>query len=471
MKLTGLNLVAFCLVCAVFSSGSDWPRFRGPNGTGISSDRGLPEVIDPTKTALWSIPVPKGNSSPIVVAGRVFLTGFEGDQRIVLCYDSSSGKEVWRASISKARSETFNPRNGPSTPTPATDGSNIYVFFPEIGLIAYSRDGREMWRTPLGPFTSVQGLAASPLYVDSKIILLVDTPEEAYLAAFAADTGKAVWKTVRPTGILGSYATPTLYERNGEPTQIVVAGAVELTGYASNTGQRLWWANGVTVFPTAPPIVVGDAVYTVEPVDQGWPPFNTVTARFDKDKDGKVALTEAAEDLIWARSLIGIDRYVGNGDGIVTAEEYLKASTMARGGGLTRTRVGGIGDVSNSHVIWRFSKGMPSLAGPLLYQGVLYVVRNGIVSTFNAESGSLQRQERLKDAMGDYYASPVAGDGKIYLVSLEGKVTVLKAGADWKVLSTGDLDEQVIATPAIADSRIYIRTAGELYCFAAGKPQ
>jgi outer membrane protein assembly factor BamB len=131
--------------------------------------------------------------------------------------------------------------------------------------------------------------------------------------------------------------------------------------------------------------------------------------------------------------------------------------------------MGGKGDVSESHVAWRHTKGTETLAGALLYQNILYIIKNGIVSTFEPESGKLLRQERVKNALGDYYASPVAADGKIYLVNQEGKVTVLKAGADWQILSTGDLGEQVIATPAIADGHIYFRTDGTLFCFGAKK--
>ena len=449
---------------------SDWPRFRGPNGTGISEERGLPDEIDRNKTAVWSVKIPKGNSSPIVVGGRVYLTAHEGGERIVLCYSAATGKQLWRRSVTRARPETFNPLNGPTTPTPATDGRNVFVFFPEFGLLAYDRNGRELWRTSLGPFTSIQGLASSPLYVEGRILLLVDTPEEAYLEAFDAAAGKRVWNTKRPVGVLGSYATPALYMRKGEPTQIVVAGAVELTGYQAATGERMWWASGVTVFPAAPPFVAGDSVYTVEPAGITWPPFSSVLSQFDKNKNGRIELSEAAADQVWARSLKSVDRNLGNGDDVVTAEEYEKsASDESRGGGLIRTRLGGRGDVGASHIVWRHTKGMPSLSGTLLYHGVLYVIRTGIISTFDPETGKLLGQSRVKEAPGDYYASPVAGDGKIYLVNLEGVVTVLKAGADWKVLSTCDLGEQVIATPAIADRRIFIRTAGTLYCFAKRK--
>jgi outer membrane protein assembly factor BamB len=460
-----LLIAVFYITFTPLLSTSDWTRFRGPDGTGVSADRGLPAEIDRERNVVWSAKTPKGNSSPIIVGGRVFITGHDGAERIALCYDSATGKQIWRKSVARARAETFHPLNGPTTPTPATDGRNVFVFFPDFGLIKYDRDGEELWRAPLGPFSSVQGLAASPLYVEGKVILLVDTPEEAYLAAFDAETGKQAWKTQRPTGVLGSYATPTLFTRDGEPAQIIVAGAVELTGYRAKTGERLWWARGVTAFPTAPPFVAGDSVYTVEPVEAGWPPFSHPLKLFDKDNNGRIEITEATSDPQWAGSLKGIDKNVGNGDKVVTEDEYSKAAAGGNGGGLIRTRVGGKGDISDSHVVWRHTKGTPAFTGALLYQNILYTIRNGIVTTFDPETGKPLRQERLKDAVGDYYASPVAGDGKIYFVNQEGKVTVLKAGADWQVLSIGDLDEQVIATPAIADGRIYIRTGGTLYSF------
>jgi outer membrane protein assembly factor BamB len=128
----------------------------------------------------------------------------------------------------------------------------VFVFFPEIGLLAFSREGEELWRTPLGPFTSVQGLASSPVHVDGKVVLLVDTPVDAYLEAFDARTGRRMWRAERATGVLGSYATPTTFAPAGGAPQIVVAGAGELTGYDAASGERLWWARGVSARPGRP---------------------------------------------------------------------------------------------------------------------------------------------------------------------------------------------------------------------------
>jgi outer membrane protein assembly factor BamB len=166
-----------------------------------------------------------------------------------------------------------------------------------------------------------------------------------------------------------------------------------------------------------------------------------------------------------------IDKNSGNGDGVATEDEWNHAfGPDVPGGGLVRTRLNGQGDISQTHVAWRFTKGIPYVTGALLYDGVLYVIRNGgILYTFNPDTGKLLGEARLKNAIGDYYASPVAGDGKIYFINHDGKVTAIRAGVKWETLASGDLAEEVIATPAIADKRIYVRTEGTLYCFGEKK--
>jgi outer membrane protein assembly factor BamB len=453
--------------------GSDWPRFRGPNGVGISPDRGLPAELSRDRNVLWKTKTPKGHSSPIVVGTRVLITGYEGEARVLLCYDARTGAQLWRQAVTRARSETVNPLNGPATPTPVTDGRSVFVYFPEVGLLAYSLDGKERWRAPLGPFGSIQGMAVSPIVVEGNVALLVDTPEEAFLAAFDTRTGKQAWKVDRPVGWLGSYTTPSIHKPSSGPTQIVVAGAVELTGYQAKTGERLWWARGVTMGPAALPLIAGDSVYTLEPAnDDGAPEFAGMLKQYDKNGNGAIELSEldgGGHDQIMYRFFKSIDKNGGNGDGVVTKEEFDGAfNSTGPSGGLVRTRIGGGGDITKDHVLWRHTKSVPYVLAPLLYDGVLYMLRGGgILMTLDPESGKVLHEERLKNALGEYYAQPVAGDGKIYFVSQEGKVSVIKAGANWEMLSSSDLDEEVVATPAIAQSRVYVRTDGTLYCFTA----
>jgi outer membrane protein assembly factor BamB len=471
-----MRFFAFISLSAVIAA-SEWPRYRGPNGSGVSEDRALPSEMGKDRNVVWKASTLKGHSSPIVVKDRVFLTGHEGDERALVCYDAAKGTLLWRKGVTKARTETAHPLNGPTTPTPATDGRSIFAFFPEFGLLAYGFDGTERWRVPMGPFAAIQGIASSPVYAEGNVVLLVDTPEEAYLTAFDARTGKQNWKTERPVGMLGSYSTPAVYQPKGGPAQIVVNGAVELTGYQARTGERLWWARGVTSGPAAAPLIAGNAVYTVEPGgDEAAPPYKTISKGFDKNEDGKVEIAEITgttlNDQIMLRVFKALDKHAGNNDGVITEEEYNSSFAPDKiKGGLVRTRLDGKGDVSQTHVGWRHPKGLPYVTAPLLYRNVLYVIRNGgILSTFDPESGKLLREERLKDAIGAYYASPVAAAGKIYFISQNGKLSVVEAGADWKVLSTADLEEDVIATPAIADNRLYVRTAQTLYCFGEKRP-
>src|SRR5262245_44672089 len=149
-----LRLFTFPIAFAALF-GSEWPRFRGPNGSGVSPDRGLPAEIKRDRNMLWKTQTPKGHSSPIIVQDRVYITGHEGDERILLCYDGASGSLLWRTAVSKARTESPNPVNGFTTPTPATDGHSIFVYFPDIGLLAFDFGGKERWRAPLGPFGGI----------------------------------------------------------------------------------------------------------------------------------------------------------------------------------------------------------------------------------------------------------------------------------------------------------------------------
>jgi outer membrane protein assembly factor BamB len=318
----------------------------------------------------------------------------------------------------------------------------------------------------------------SPVYAEGKVMLLVDTPEQAWLAAWDAKTGKQAWKVERPMGFLGSYATPSVYKPAKGPMQLVVAGARELTGYQIATGERIWWAKNVTNAPAAMPLIVGDIVYTLEPAGLGGSPtFAQTTGPFDADKDGKIAIaTETAGDSvnhkIMNRLFRAMDKHNGNNDGILTANEYDAAfDPNSPGGGLVQVRLGGKGDVTRTHVGWRHTKGLPYVTAALLYKNALYVIRDGgILTTLDPASGKVIREDRVKEAIGQYYASPVAADGKLFLVNHDGKATVLQAGAaDWKVLSTGDFGEHVIATPAIANGRIFVRTETSLYCFGAKK--
>src|SRR5229473_93542 len=145
------------------ASAEDWPRFRGPNGTGVSETTGLPVEFGPDKNLAWRREIPFGRSSPIVTKDRVFLTAIDGEKLITLSLDRATGRTIWRREINRNHTHKVFKGNDTATPTPATDGANVYAFFPDLGLVSYAHDGNERWRSPLGPFESFYGVSASPI--------------------------------------------------------------------------------------------------------------------------------------------------------------------------------------------------------------------------------------------------------------------------------------------------------------------
>lgn len=463
-----MRLAIFLCAGIVLHAGPDWPRFRGPNGSGVSPARNLPVEFGKEKNVRWKAEVPKGTSSPIIAGDRVYLTGFEKDDRLVLCLDAKKGTLLWKQALPKERAESAHPLNGPSTPTPASDGDHVYVFFPEVGLVSYDKAGKLRWKTPLGPFHSVQGLAASPVLAGGLVILLVEQTKDSFVAAFDARTGKQRWKADRAGTVLGSYSTPLIYKPKNGPEQVIVFGSLEATGYQVATGERLWWLNGLAVGPAASPTLVGDTLYANEPAGTDLEtPFSTFTP-MDKNKDGKIERAEIAGAGM-VRLLMSVDETFGNNDGVFEESEWRKFEASGKeGGGLMALEMGGRGDVAKTAVRWRAKKSIPYLTGSLVQNGVLYLVRDGgILTSYDSGTGAVLKEGRVEGAIDKYYASPVAGDGKLYLTSENGKISVIRAGAQWERLAVNDLEEPVYAAPALTDGSVIVRTRGSLYCFGS----
>jgi hypothetical protein len=205
----------------------------------------------------------------------------------------------------------------------------------------------------------------------------------------------------------------------------------------------------------------------LEPVGENAPPF-TGMLKMDKNKDGKLGVDESTDPVV-RKLMAAIDRGKGNNDGAVDAEEWNR-SLSGGGGGLLAVKLGARGG-GDEAVRWRYTKGVPYLSSALLLDGVVYFVRNGgVMTAVDSGKGELLKAGRLGTATGEFYASPVAADGKIFLVDKDGKTAVVKPGPQWELISNGDLDEQTIATPAIAGGRVFIRTLGTLYCFGKAVP-
>jgi outer membrane protein assembly factor BamB len=476
----GLLATALAATAVVESAGpEEWSRFRGPNGTGVSSSTGLPTEFGPQTNVVWKTAVPPGHSSPVLTATQIFLTAHEGDQLLVLSYDRATGRERWRRTVPRKGQGHFDGRNSPASPSPVTDGERVYTFFQDAGLSAFTIDGRELWHVPLGPFNISYGFGSSPILVDGVVLLAVDQNIGSYLLAVDARTGQARYRIERP-GVISGYSTPTVYHPANGPAQILVPESFQLSAYAVADGHRVWWVRGLACEMKSVLSIQGDVAYVNGwgfPQNQAGSQVPTVAfadglARYDANKDGRVGGDEIKGDAPMDKMLspkYGFPAFDLDGNGSLDGSEWeVFRAMLASENGLLAITLGGQGDMTASAVKWRYQRPVPQVPSTLLYQGALFMVNDsGILIAFDPATGAVLKQGRLKGAMDKYFASPVGADGKVFLVSQDGTVSVVVARGDWEIIAVSALDDEVYATPAIADGRIYLRTKGTLYAFGA----
>jgi len=258
---------------------------------------------------------------------------------------------------------------------------------------------------------------------------------------------------------------------NGE-SELILVGSVRVDSYYLATGERKWWLPVSSEGSMGSPVYDGQTLLVyVSGHDQPWmPTFASALAQYDKDGDGRISRDEFKSDKDWFEFFGWID---DDGNGFIDAAEWKAAREFGGSGeyGVMAIQPGAAkGQLPASAVRWRVKRNLPYIPAPVLYKGSYFMVRTGgIVTTLHPATGAILKQGRATGAPGEYYASPVAADGKVFLLSEAGKVTVLKAAPQWEVLAVNDLDEESYATPAINGGRLYVRTRGNLYCFSAAK--
>jgi len=446
-----------------------WPAFRGPNSSGVSLDATPPVDIGPTNGVLWKIQVPWSPSSPCAWDDKLFLTTFADNELQTRCYLRKDGKLAWSHGVKPEKLEMFHStESSPAASSPATDGERVVSYFGSLGLVCYDLAGKELWRYALPMALSLggYGTATSPLMVGNLVVVSLDRDAGSSIVAIDKVTGKKVWESPRPDSY-GSYGTP-IFWKNDEVDEVVVPGSLRLKGYSLKTGKEDWMVEGVTAFACTTPVVGKSllffAAWSDGKADAPLPPFEKFLEQFDKNKDGVVSLDEfddASRDFYRG--------YDVNRDGKIDKTDWdqLTAAVAKGENVLVAVKPGGKGNISQTHVAWKATKGLPYVASPLCYDGRIYMVKNGgLISSLDADTGKpFYSQERL-EAGGNYYSSPVAGGGRIYLASVAGKLTVLKAGGDKpEVLHRADFGERIFASPALVGSNLYLRTQGNLYAF------
>jgi outer membrane protein assembly factor BamB len=422
-----------------------WPSFRGAHASGIAERQNIPDRWDGAKgeNILWRTPIPGlAHSSPIVWGNRIFVTsavssnpnatfrpGLYGDgdasddrsrQRwTIYAIDKRTGTIEWERVAHEG--EPVGKRHIKSTyasATPVTDGRIVVASFGSQGVFAYDVTGHFLWKVDLGHLdvgaydipTFEWGPASSPILWNGLVILQCDTQADSFLLALKADTGETVWKTAREE--LPSWGTPTVAITPGGP-QLVTNASNFIRGYDPSSGKELWRLGGSSKI-TAPTPVFGDGVFVIA---SGRAPERPIY----------VVKPDARGDL-----------------------------TLAGG----RT--------SSDAIAWSRTGRGPYMPTPLIYNGLVYVLaNNGLFDAYNLKTGDEVYRQRLASIGNGFSASPIAADGKIYLTNEDGDMLVVAAGAEFKQIAANPMGELVMATPALSDGVMYVRSAKSL--FAIGR--
>src|SRR5262245_61961302 len=413
-------IALFLIVASAASSAENWPQWRGPALNGLSAERNLPITWSATENITWKLPLPAwSGSTPIVWGDRIFLNVAEdlrhreGDNLFLWCIDRNTGAVMWKRPLGGGNHQ--ERKQNMSTPSPVTDGRNVWVMTGTGILKAFDFDGSEKWARDIqkdyGRFGLNWGYGSSPmLHGDSLFVQVLHgmrADDPAYLLRIDKATGKTLWRVERPTQARfespDSYTTPAIL-RYGTATEIVVTGGDVVTGHDPASGKELWRANGLN------PSNDGSNRIVASPVVYG--------------------------DLIVA---------------------------PARERPMLVLKAGGRGDVTRSHLLWSFGNG-PDVPTPVTDGTYLYVINDrGIMWCLDPRTGKeIYGRQRLPPAT--YSGSPVLADGKIYVTNEDGVTAVVKAGPTFQLLASNDFNDYTLSSPAISDGQIFIRTAKHLYC-------
>jgi outer membrane protein assembly factor BamB len=484
------SLVLALPVCPSFLpiAQADWPQFRGPGGLCVASDVELPAELTLESGVRWKVAVPAGHSSPCVVGGRIFLTGFEDGRDVVVAVERASGKELWRKAFEGTpHPEYAHPDAGPALPTAVSDGERVIAYFGNYGLVALGLDGAVQWELRLPHPGYVFGVGTSPVLFDGLLVLARDGGPEGALLVVDPSDGSELFRISR-LGFGESHGTPFLW-RNADRTELVVSGNGRLCAYDPGTGDRLWMMDGMTAFPCTTPTADEDTLYFA-----GWSTPNAtggsfweeafgraleisaaevadpalLFARLDANKDGKVMVDEVPE----CRAKDSFGALDADRNGAWELAEFVDVSAPGGGAGeniMVAVARGGEGTLTKKDARWSWDKGLPYVSSPLLHRGRIWLVKaGGLVTALDAATGApVFERERLSDR-SEYYMSPVGAGGHVLLGSSEGTLYVVDADAqELAVKSALELGEELFATPAVLDDTLYVRTKSTLWALGA----
>ena len=419
MRLLTVSLffgVSFFIVCEFSAQAENWVRFRGENGQGVSNEKGLPVEWSPTKSIAWKTPIPgTAWSSPIVYGDHVFLTTTTdgGKSCRALCVDRTTGAVRWNIEVHRQKPSAKRTQNSYASPTPVTDGKRVYCVFPDGAVVAVSFDGELVWKNDEVKFHSLHGLGASPVLAGDTLIMPFDgsSPEEKKLG----------WKIPWDQAVLLALDTAT--------------GKVKWKG-----------SRGKSRVGHVTPILINDG-------------SQVISAGGDRVQAHDVQTGER----IWSA--------YSQGEGVTPSPIYAEGLIITSSGfeepTIRAIRPGGKGDVTESHIVWEQTKGVPALPTFIYVKPHLYsITRDNILYCLKAATGDVVWQKRLS---GAYSASPVYADGRIHILSEEGVTLVIRPGDKYDEMARNELGQKCMASMAVSQGQFFIRTAENLYCIGKAK--
>ena len=387
--------------------GQDWPEFRGPTAQGHSDAGDLPLTWNESANVVWKVPIPgQGWSSPVMRDGRIWLTTgtSEGDSPQArhslraLGLDFDSGRLLHDVEVFALEGPpSLHTKNSSASPTPILEEDRVYVHFGDFGTAALDSRGKILWKSRRLRYVEQYGPGATPALADDLLLISCDGTDTQFVAALDKNDGTVRWKTLREDGDM-AYSTPLVIAAAGL-RQVISTGANQAVSYELITGEKLWWIRYVGFSQVPRPLFVHGLVYLVNPA--------------------------LGKPILYA------------------------------------VRPGGRGDVTKSHVVWTWQRGVPVTPSPLIVGDEIYFVSDGgILTCLDARKGTLHWRERLG---GNFSASPAFADGKIFLLDEDGKSTVIRPGRNFDKLAENQLDGRTLASMAIAGRSLLIRSDTHLY--------
>ncbi len=410
--------VLLLLLCMTTAHAANWPSWRGPHNDGTCDETGLPTKWSATDNVAWSVELPdRGNSTPVVWGGKVFVTqSVEAEgRRLVLCFDKKTGKKLWEAGTTYKEPETTHPTNPYCSASPVTDGERVIASFASAGVFCFDLNGKELWHRDLGQLHHIWGNGASPVLANGLCYLNFGPSSEAtMLVALDPKTGKTVWQheelmrasgevgKIPKVGFYGSWSDPLPREIDGR-AQLITNWPYRVCSVDAKTGEEIWTCDGLN-------------------------------------------------PLVYTSPLLS--------DGIVVAMGGFNGMDLA-------VKTGGKGDVTSSLRLWQHPKSPQRIGSGVVHDGHIYILNDpGTAQCIDLKTGETVWLERLKGPgpTGQNWSSLVLSEGRCYAVNQGGDAFVFKASPTFELLATNSMGEKIIGSIAVSDGQLFIRGHKHLFC-------